>query len=222
MKELQIKCPCGESFQYSLNPEDPRLKTSLSRREPILVSHKDHFITITFNKDLEPIKIERVITLQTDFPSSFINYEPTSNVEQTVNHVIRLIDPRFHFIEYLSEILQEINDSEGLFLAGRLTGKYLWKKRREPILKLGATFEPDPALIVKIEIIPIFNRTAKVNVLQEDKFSFVLQNTLSPNFMIGMAQGIIDAIQSFSDNQVSIKYEYILSGSNVFLRVIQE
>ncbi|MHA1777409.1 MAG: hypothetical protein ACTSWC_11590 [Promethearchaeota archaeon] len=220
MKDLWIKCPCGEKFRYSLDSDDPRFKLGLKMHEPILISHKDHFITITFNDNLDPIKVERVISIEPNLTPSFIRSTPAPNVEETVKRVIRLVNPRFHFLQFLSKILREIPNEEDYFLAGRLTGKYLWKKRREPILKMGATFSPNPELIVKTEIIPIFNKTAKINVLQEDKFSFVLQNTLSPQFMLGVAQGIIEAIHSFSQNQVLMKYEYLISGSSVFFRII--
>ena len=87
------------------------------------------------------------------------------------------------------------------------------------ILKMGAAFKVSPELILKSEIIPVYEKIAKIKVVQDEKESIVLHDTLSPQFTIGVAQGILDAIQSYMNQKVTIKVEYVMSGSTVFLNI---
>ena len=63
---------------------------------------------------------------------------------------------------FISQLLSKVTDPENLFLAGRQIGKYIWMKRREPILKMGASFQISAELLLKNEIMPSFEKIGKV------------------------------------------------------------
>ncbi|MCF2141174.1 MAG: hypothetical protein K9W44_14035 [Candidatus Lokiarchaeota archaeon] len=223
MKEIRIECPCGEFFSFNFDPQDIKLKTRHSSFPPFLLKHKNHLITVLLDKHYDILRVEQVILLHNSNLSSIIlTDENQSNVEQKVNKLIRFIDPRFHFLQFLSKVLQEFKSEEDQFMAGRITGRYLWHKRREPILKMGATFSADPIMILSEEILPIFSKTAQVKVIQENKYSYVLENVISTKFMIGMTQGIVTAIQSFMHTDLPEFLEFVDSGSSIFLSIVNK
>lgn len=218
MKKILLDCVCNEKFSYEIDIDQLNPEFGNSGILPILVTHKDHFITVYLDKNFNPRSIERVLLVQDQEASVVVRSSTSFNVEENVRERMKKDDPNSHFMRFLSKIIQDFNKPEDLFIAGRLTGHYLWQKKREPILKMGATFSIEPELVLKTEIIPIFQKSAKINVVQDDKQSIVLKDTLSPQFMIGLAQGILDAIQAYMKT-VSIVIEYVMSGSTIFLTI---
>ncbi|WP_457559703.1 hypothetical protein [Candidatus Harpocratesius sp.] len=223
MKEIRIECPCGEFFSYKFDPQDLKLKIRHSSFPPFLLKHKNHLITVLLDREYNILRVEQVILLKnSNLKSIILAKENHNNVEESVHKLIRFIDPRFHFLQFLSKVLKEYKSEEDQFIAGRITGRYLWHKRREPILKMGATFSADPTMILSEEILPIFSKTAQVKVIHENKFSYVLENVISTKFMIGMTEGIVNAIQSFMHTDLPEFLEFVVSGSSIFLSIISK
>lgn len=219
MKVIHLNCTCGEKITYEIDDEKIKAEFGRSGLLPILVSHNDHFITAYLDTNLKVRSVERVLLVKDEDSSIVVKSSSSLDIENIVQTIMKKNNPQKHFLRYLSSILQKLTKPEDLFISGRITGDYLWKKRREPILKMGASFSIEPHLILKTEIIPIYQNTAKIKVLQEEKNTVVLNDTLSPQFMIGIAQGILDAIQLYMQNKITIKIEYVMSGSTVFLTI---
>ncbi|MCF2141172.1 MAG: hypothetical protein K9W44_14025 [Candidatus Lokiarchaeota archaeon] len=218
MKKIRLECTCGETFEYEIDPDQIKPEFGTSGILPILVSHNDHFITVYLDENLNPRSIERVLLVKDQESSVFVKSTSLLDVKDTIAKLIKSDDPNSHFLRFLSQVIQKIKNSEDLFIAGRITGRYLWQKRREPLLKMGASFSIDPELILKTELIPIFEKSAKIKVIQEDRQSIILKDTLSPQFIIGLAQGMLDAIQEYM-HSVSIVIEYVMTGSTIFLNI---
>jgi hypothetical protein len=53
--------------------------------------------------------------------------------------------------------------------------------------------------------------------LSSDNRTIVIKESISPQFFIGLAQGIIDAIYNYMNKQGNIVLEYTMSGQTVFL-----
>jgi hypothetical protein len=218
MPEISLKCSCGEEFTYQFDAEN--IKSELERMGvvPILVSHKDHFITVYIDENLTVRSIERVILVKGEKSSVIVKSAiDKDSITQIVNDIRRRRDPSKEFYSFLSLLITKVKEPENLFLAGRQIGLFLWNKRREPLIKLGASFLTDPKLLLNNEITPIYEKIAKVKKLSSDNRTIVIKESISPQFMIGLAQGIIDAIYNYMNKQGNIVLEYTMSGQTVFL-----
>ena len=124
---------------------------------------------------------------------------------------------QFKYNAFLTLLLEQVSDGENLFISGRIVGKNIWNKRREPLIRLGASFQIEPGLVLSNEITPIFEQIGKIERLRTDDNTIIIKNTLSPQFIIGTAQGILDAIHEYMNKKVNISVEYVMSGKTVFL-----
>ena len=121
-------------------------------------------------------------------------------------------------MKFLSQVVDVIKAPEDLFVAGRQVGKYCWGKRRDPIIKMGANFTIDPELILKNEIVPIFDKIVKIEKIKGDNHSVMLKESISPQFIIGATQGILDAIQDYmKDSAMNVQIEFTMTGTTIFL-----
>lgn len=183
---------------------------------PILVPHEDHFVTVYIDSRLAVRSVERVLLVKDAESSLIVKTKPGEDLNQIVEKIKSRYDPFKKFMLFISQLLSEVTDPENLFLAGRQIGHYIWTKRREPILKMGASFQISPELLLKNEIIPTFEKIGKVEKVKGEE-TIIIKDTISPGFTVGMAQGILDAIQNYMNKQINIKIEYVISGSTVFL-----
>lgn len=167
MKKIRLECTCGETFEYEIDPDQIKPEFGTSGILPILVSHNDHFITVYLDENLNPRSIERVLLVKDQESSVFVKSTSLLDVKDTIAKLIKSDDPNSHFLRFLSQVIQKIKNSEDLFIAGRITGRYLWQKRREPLLKMGASFSIDPELILKTELIPIFEKVQKLKLFKK-------------------------------------------------------
>lgn len=217
MAVISIKCSCGETISYEIDPES--LKSEFERLGvvPILVPHEDHFVTVYVDSNLAVRSVERVVLVK-DAESSVIVKAKSGeeDINALVGKIMQRNDPYKKFVAFMSQLLNEVTNPESLFSAGRIVGKYIWTKRREPILKMGVAFKLSADLLIKNEIMPAFEKIGKVDYLKGEA-TIVIKDAISPGFIVGMAQGILDGIQEYMKQQMNIKIEYIISGSTVIL-----
>jgi len=217
MAVLSIKCFCGEQFKYEIDENSLKLEFERMGIVPILVPHKDHFVTVYVDSNLTVRSVERVVLVK-DAKSSVVVKAGVKGegIFQIIEDIKKKYDPFHKYTLFISQLLTKVNDPENLFTAGREVGKYIWNKRREPLLKMGASFKISPDLLLNNEIIPCFEKVGNVEIVK-GKDTIIIKNAISPAFTVGIAQGILDAIQSYMQSRIHIKIEYIVSGSTVFL-----
>ncbi|TXT67637.1 MAG: hypothetical protein BAJALOKI1v1_40040 [Promethearchaeota archaeon] len=218
MPTITFKCTCGEKISYDIESKSFEEELDKLSVVPTLISHKDHFITVYVDKNYAVRSVERIVLVKDDESSLIVN--PSLNEDQLhkkVEAIKERRDPSKEFFSFLSILITEIKEPESLFLAGRYIGTYLWNKKREPIIKLGATFKVDPLLVLKNEIGPIYKNLVKIENIDSEEKTIVIRESISPQFMVGIAQGILDAISNHADRNINIVLEYVMSGSTVFL-----
>lgn len=222
--DIEVHCPSCKKVGHILVDEDT-IKNSaggvcaVKVSEELVCKHsfivyvdrnftvRDYFIC-DFVIEL-PNKKKGLITTKSTVDKDFIT--------KIVNDIKKRRDPAKEFYSFLSILITEVMGSENLFLAGSQIGEYLWNKRREPLIKLGASFITNPQLILKSEIAPIFQKIAKVEKLNSDYKIIIIHESIVPQFMVGLSQGIIDAISNYMNNQGKIVLEYLMSEETVSL-----
>ncbi|TXT58593.1 MAG: hypothetical protein BAJALOKI2v1_340025 [Promethearchaeota archaeon] len=218
MPKITFKCSCGDSITYEIDPESIENELKRVSIVPILISHKDHFITAYVDHNYQVRSVERIILVKDDESSVVVKTSmDKSDIISKVEDIKKKKDPSKEFLSFLSLLLSEIKEPENLFIAGRKIGKYLWNKRREPMIKLGASFKVDPTLVLKNEISPIYKDIVKIKNLDSEEKTIVIRESISPQLMIGIAQGILDAISDYMEKKIDIALEYQMSGGTVFL-----
>ena len=93
----------------------------------------------------------------------------------------------------------------------------MWTKWRDSILKLGAKYTPQIDLIIKSELKPILDKTGETDLLSEK--GILIRNCNAPQFVVGIAQGVLNAISAAAKGDISIRIEYSIEGNNVMLTV---
>ena len=217
MVQILVKCYCGETISYEI--DENSLKSDFERMGivPILVPHKDHFVTAYVDSQFVVRSVDRG-GCRKNAESSVIakSRAEQQDLDQIVKKYMEKYDPYNNFVFFMSHLLTEVTEPENLLLVGRKVGQYIWNKRREPIIKMGASFKIDPKLLLENEIIPSFEKVTKVEIVKGED-TIVIKDAISAGFMVGMAQGILDAIQNYMKKPVNISLEYIISGTTVFL-----
>jgi len=222
MPKIRLKCSCGEYITYFINPEDIEKEFGSKGVVAVLIPHNDHFITVYIDKNYTVRGMERVVLVKDQNSSVVVKSSKTIDTIQIVDDLIKKNDPFKHFLKFLSQLINLVKTPEDLFISGRKIGKYLWNKRREPIIKMGATFTIQPELILKNEIVPIFDKFVKIEKIKGDNQSVMMKETISPQFMIGAIQGILDAIQGYmNEAEVNIQIEFTMTGTTIFLTLKQ-
>ena len=218
MPKIRLKCSCGEFIAYFVDPNDLKNEFGNKGVVAILIPHKDHFITVYIDKNYAVRGTERVVLVKNQNSSVVVKSSKILDIVQIVDDLMKKSDPFKHFLRFLAQLLNIIKTPEDLFIAGRKVGKHLWDKRREPIIKMGATFTIEPELILKNEIVPIFDKIVKIEKIKGDNQSVMLKETISPQFIIGATQGILDAIQAYmKGSMMSIQIKFTMTGTTVFL-----
>lgn len=218
MTIISLKCTCGQKIEYEIDEKTLEAEFQKMGVIPILISHEDHFITAYVDQQLVIRSVERVLLVKDDESSVIVRSSLTEgDIPQLVENFRKKRDPMKDFYSFLSLLLGAVKAPENLFIAGREIGKYIWKKRREPILKMGAVFQIEPQLLLKNEITPIFEKMGKVEKTRSDSNTLVIKEAISPQFIVGTAQGVLDAIQQHMNKKVNIVLEYVMSGQTVFL-----
>lgn len=218
MKIRNILCSCGKSIDYEFNPAAIESEYRRKTLAALLVPHEDHFVTVYIDRNNVVRGIEQVILVKKDDSSVVVK---TSSVRGSVLDRVKVLckekNPFKKFFSFLSLLISEITYPEDLFIAGRYIGYMFWNKKREPIIKLGATFKLDPKLLLSKEIVPIFEKLVKVEKISFDKETIVIKDSISPQFIVGAAQGILDGIHEHMNKNIDIAVKYVMSGATVFL-----
>ncbi len=218
MVKIIVKCVCGEVFQPEINLERYREDLEKSGLVPLLVPHKDHFVTVYVDKNGSVRGVERIILVEEDMTTQVASDDLDLNtIQQTALELEKEVDPNKDFTRYVSLLVFRIKSPEALFIAGETIGRRMWTKWREPILRLGAKYVPQLNLIIKSELKPILDKSGDAN-LQSDQ-EILITNCTAPQFVVGIAQGVLNAVSTAAKGDFSIKIEYLVEGNNVMLTV---
>ncbi|MBD3407091.1 MAG: hypothetical protein GF411_13315 [Candidatus Lokiarchaeota archaeon] len=219
MPKITIKCVCGEIFQPDIDLE--RYKEELSRTGliPLLISHKDHFVTVYLDKNGAVRGVERIILVDDDTTTQVASEEfDVQAIQNIVLDLAKDVDPSEEYEKYVSILLFKIKQPEALFVAGEIIGRRMWSKWREAILRMGAKYVPKLDLIIKTELKPILDKVGKASLHGNNEI--VITNCTAPQFVVGLAQGVLNAISSAAKSDIKIKIEYSIEANNVMLTVI--
>ncbi|TXT55895.1 MAG: hypothetical protein BAJATHORv1_30278 [Candidatus Thorarchaeota archaeon] len=219
MPKITIKCVCGEIFQPDIDLE--RYKEELSRTGliPLLVSHKDHFVTVYLDKNGSVRGVERIILVEDDTTTQVASEEfDIQSIQKTVLDLAKDVDPSEEYEKYVSILLFKIKQPEALFVAGEIIGRRMWMKWREAILRLGAKYVPKLDLIIKTELKPLLDKVGTANLHGNNEV--LITNCTAPQFVVGLAQGVLNAISAAAKSDIRIKIEYSIEANNVMLTVV--
>ncbi len=223
MALLNINCICGEKIDYEVNPESLKEEFSKMGVIPILISHGDHFVTVYIDKDLAIRSVERVILIQDDKSSVVVKSSlKEEDLIAILNELKQKNDPLKNYIRFIRSLTERIKVPEQIFIIGRMIGSEAWLKRREPIIKMGASFKVEVLLLLKNELKPIYDLIASTEEPKGDKKTLIIKEGISTQFIIGMAQGILDSLQNYMDKQKSVRLEYFTNNDNVYLTLLDE
>ncbi len=223
MKTLAILCTCGEKFNYEIDPTN--IEPELGERgiAPILVSHGDHFITLYVDRNYSVRSVEKVLlaTGRTETVHASTGGMSPQAIKDKAIQLMKEVDPEKNHIAFFSKVASIFRTSDELFAAGRYTGYELWVRKRQALLKLGAHFKLDPDLVISNELKPIFDKLGKTKYLKKEQ-TLAVQEVISPQFLLGIAQGILDAIHAHVENRdMIIEIEHNILERTLFLRLKQ-
>lgn len=218
MVELTIQCFCGETFNYDIEIDSFSEELSKSGIIPLIVPHKDHFVTIYVDREMKVRSVERVILVEQE-RSPVVVSESLSDekISEIVNSIEKEADPNKDYYKFVSSLLFQVQMPEALFIAGRIVGYSMWKEWRKPILDLGATYQPKTDLIIKSELKPILDKAGTTKFLEKNTIE--IQGCIAPQFVVGLTQGILNAISEASDQKIDIKIGYHIMGESVTLNL---
>ena len=218
MTKLTVKCICGEVFYPDVDLAQYRQDTNDSGIIPLLVPHKDHFVTIYVDKNGSVRAVERIILVDENVAPHVVSDDKSiEDIQKISLDLEKQVDPNKDYSRYISLLLFQIKNPEALFAAGVFTGVRMWTKWRASILKLGAKYTPQIDLILKSELKPILDKAGDAD-LHGDK-GILIRNCDAPEFVVGLAQGVLNAVSSAAKGDFSIKIEYSIEGKNVMLTV---
>ncbi len=225
MRTLAILCACGERFNYKIDPASVESELGERGIAPILVSHGDHFVTLYVDRNYSVRSVEKVLlatgrTETVHAPAGGGMSPP--EIKEKISQLMKDIDPEKNHIAFFSRVASIFHTSDELFAAGRYTGYELWIRKRQTLLKLGAHFKLDPELVISNELKPIFDKLGKTKYLKGEK-TLAIQEVISPQFFLGIAQGILDAIHAHVENRdMVIEIEHNILENTLFLRLKQK
>lgn len=216
MVELLINCSCGSVFQYNLNLETIATELEKIGVLPIIVPHEDHFVTVYIDRELKIRSVERVILVEDERSSVVVTETLTEEkILKVVNEIEQETSPNKDYFKFASSLLYRIQDPQALFIAGRYVGNKMWKEKRKGILSMGGVYKPALELIVKSELKPILDKTGKTKL--SGNTSLEITNCIAPQFIIGLAQGILNALSESASRKIGIKIAYEITGNSVTL-----
>lgn len=218
MTKLLIKCVCGEIFQPEVDLNQYQDDLNKSGIVPLLISHKNHFVTVYVDKNGSVRGVERIILVEENTTTQVVSDGmPLESIQQIVMDLEKEVDPNKDYTRYVSLLLFKIKSPEALFVAGEMVGRRMWMKWREAILRLGAKYVPKLDLIIKSELKPILDKAGDANPHGEQ--GVLITNCTAPQLVVGIAQGVLNAISTAAKGEFSIKIEYSIEGNNVLLTV---
>ncbi len=185
---------------------------------PLLLPHEDHFVTVYVDKNGSVRGVERIILVDENIAPQVVSGEMTLEAIQEISlEMEEQVDPNKDYSRFISLLLFKIKNPEDLFVAGEIIGRRMWTKWRDSILRLGAKYVPQIDLIIKSELKPVLDRTGETDLLSEK--GILIRNCNAPQFVVGIAQGVLNAISTAAKGDLSIRIEYSIEGNNVMLTV---
>lgn len=220
MTSITVKCVCGQIFQANLDSN--RLDREFERTSlvPIVIPHEDHFVTVYVDKNHDVRSVERVILVEEDRAPVRISDE--SNIEEAKQIAMDLakeVNPNKEYSKYISLLFDRIKNPEALFVAGEVIGHQMWMQWREGILKMGARYSTSMDLIIKSELTPILDRAGKTEQLSNT--SIRVSECAGPQFVIGVAQGVLNAVSEVTAEKITMKFAYQIQGNSITLTMIE-
>lgn len=220
MTSIMVRCTCGQVFEYTIdNLEKLTKEWASSGVMPLIIPHGDHFVTAYLDKQGIVRSVEKVILVNNQKSSNVVEILPEGEVLELVREIRKEYNPSKQYYKFVSSLLQKTNSPESLFKAGQLVGLRMWNKKRESILKLGAKYILKVELLMKSELLSILEMTGETELKGENTLK--ISRCIAPQFIVGLAQGIIDAILKASGDLVEIKIEYEISGDIVSLKLLK-
>lgn len=187
---------------------------------PLLISHEDHLVTLYVDANGSVRGVESVLLVEAGMAATAVSEElGTDQIEALVEGMWKLSSPFKDYGRFLSSVVMRLKTPESLFLAGEFTGRKMWTEWRREILRMGARYQPDLGIIVKSELRPILERAGMTRPKGDTRLE--IYNIISPQFVVGMAQGVLDAISEAAEGQMRVKIEYTVSGNVVSLSLVQ-
>ncbi len=217
MVVLTIRCVCGENFTYEVNLESLLHEFETTGLLPLMIPHKDHFVTAYIDKQFKIRSVERVILINREQHSTVISTDKLSEVEihEILNEIKQEFNPNKNYFKFISALLFKFKEPEALFISGKQIGFEMWLELRKAIIKLGATYQPDVSLILKTELKPILDKTGDTKLITDNHLE--IDNCIAPQFVVGLAQGILIAISNTAKEKMDIKIEYDIGNEVVNL-----
>ncbi|MHA1630201.1 MAG: hypothetical protein ACTSXO_00955 [Candidatus Heimdallarchaeota archaeon] len=217
MADLVIKCICGETFTYSINLAPFIEEFETAGEIPLIIPHKDHFVTAYIDRQFKIKSVERIIMVDKHQRSTIVSSETISEneIKRIIDNVKQEINLHKDYLGFAQKILDIIQEPEALFIAGRQMGYEMWREMRKSILKLGATYQPKINLILKTELKPILDKTGKTRLEKDNQLE--VDQVIAPQLVVGLAQGILLAIGETAEEKMDIKIEYTIEGNKVDL-----
>ncbi len=218
MAELNIKCVCGETFIYSINLTPFLYEFETSGLIPLIIPHKDHFVTAYIDQSFKIRSVERVIMIDKNQKSTVVSVETMSEeeIDQILGDLKKEYNPAKDYFKFASALLYKIQEPEILFIIGKQIGYEMWQDMRKAIIRLGAMYQPDLDLILKTELKPVLDKTGKTKL---DKNILEIDQCIVPQFVVGLAQGILQAIGKYAEEKMDIEIEYKIEQQKVELKL---
>lgn len=219
MVKLTIKCICGEIF--STDVKEARLEevfktTSLA---PLVLPHNDHFVTVYVDKNYSVRNVERVILVEEDRAPVVISDELESGqLTKLLESLLKEANPNKNYDRFVSALVSKTKSPETLFSAGEEIGKRMWLEWRDPILRMGAKYQTSLDLIIKSELKPILDKSGKTKLVGEK--SIEVEECVAPQFVVGLAQGVLNAVSQVTEEKLSVKFGYQIIGDSVSLSIL--
>jgi hypothetical protein len=218
MTKLTVKCICGEVFYPEVDLAQYQIENSESGIVPLLLPHKDHFVTAYVDQNGVVRGVERIILVEENVAPQVVSDDMSlEDIQKIADDLTEQVDPNKDYSRFISLLLFQVNNPEALFAAGVYIGLQMWTRWRASILKLGAKYSPQLDLILKSELKPILDKAGETNLHGEK--GILIRNCDAPQFVVGLAQGVLNAVSAAAKGDFTIKIEYSIEGNNVMLTV---
>lgn len=218
MTKLQVQCTCGEIFYPEVDLDQYQSILAESGIVPLLLPHKNHFVTVYVDNNGAVRGVERIILVEENMAPQVVSEEMTLQaIQEIVLDMEKEVDPNKNYSRFISLLLFKIKNPEDLFVAGEIIGRRMWIKWRDAILRLGAKYVPQIDLIIKSELKPILEKAGETDLLHEK--GILIRNCNAPQFVVGIAQGVLNAVSAAAKGDISIRIEYSVEGNDVMLTV---
>ncbi len=219
MVKLTIKCTCGEIYSTEISEtrlDDVLKTTSLAA---LVLPHNDHFVTVYVDKNYSVRNVERVILVEEDRAPVVISEESESGrLNEILNDLLKEENPNKNYDRFVSQLISKIKSPESLFIAGEEIGKRMWLEWRDPILRMGARYQTSLDLIIKSELKPILEKSGKTKLVGDK--SIEVDECVAPEFVVGLAQGILSAVSGVTEEKLTMKFAYQIQNDSISLSVL--